>query len=175
MQNAPQSSLIAEVFQSTPDQKAGRCRPTHGDQDMTMLFQSTPDQKAGRCQHHGQADPQPEHGFNPRPTRRPGDALLPTVVIPAGRLFQSTPDQKAGRCAERTVGKIKGSKFQSTPDQKAGRCGSRGIYRPSGSSFNPRPTRRPGDAIVLGLLDIPLIVFQSTPDQKAGRCRDRGQ
>ncbi len=75
MPRALVTASLSFVFQSTPDREAGRCEASASGAVTLRVFQSTPDREAGRCVDL-QAECANSKRFNPRPTVRPGDAIL---------------------------------------------------------------------------------------------------
>ena len=162
-------SILARPEGRAPRRTAGRC---HCD---PVEFQSSPDPKAGRHARDRQRPASLQHGFNPRPTRRPGatprtcDSLLDVAHVS----ILARPEGRAPRMTASTVPATR-------------RC------------FNPRPTRRPGATAMtvmaviaarrVSILARPegraplrrdcnrrrrLKPFQSSPDPKAGRHHGR--
>jgi len=109
------------------------------------LFQSAPDHSAGRCAESAGVIHQ-HSCFNPRPTIRPGDAMLmcateqcKTVSIRARPFGRAMHHGLMLRSAN--------GQFQSAPDHSAGRCHAIRARIRASWRFNPRPTIRPGDAV----------------------------
>ena len=156
------------MFQSAPDPKAGREDDDSLISDLIQMFQSAPDPKAGR--ERGRVDAvlrghvvsirsRPEGrervvrwnrcratptGFNPLPTRRPGERPGPRSA--RGQPEVSIRSRPEGREREPALGGGIGAsyQFQSAPDPKAGREFTGAIVRQ-------------------------CVRFQSAPDPKAGR------
>ncbi len=164
------SRMLARMFQSSPDSKAGCycCRIGGGDRLRrfnphptrrpgatavrcaatieAMLFQSSPDPKAG-CYLADYAREVAWRCFNPHPTRRPGATWR---TMPGrwrgGVSILTRPEGRVLHAVAETF--TSDDVFQSSPDPKAG-C----YYLPSLSfstngRFNPHPTRRPGATTV---------------------------
>ncbi|SDW94928.1 hypothetical protein SAMN05421783_11170 [Thiocapsa roseopersicina] len=161
-----------KAFQSAPDQLAGRCLRWPDAASSSESFQSAPDQLAGRCsglpRRLGLVD-----GFNPRPTNWPGDAghgprwcRACAVSIRARPIGRAMPSFRADPGRSRA--------FQSAPDQLAGRCDEAATVEVGMFSVSIR-ARPIGRAMPLNTPALYLqLEFQSAPDQLAGRCGRRG-
>ena len=180
------------MFQSAPDPKAGRefPGPRRAGIPHEVSIRSRPE---GRERGAGGSAANGGGGFNPLPTRRPGESgLARDDVMPALR-FQSAPDPKAGRelgLRGLLLGLIEVS-IRSRPEGRERVLPSCPYNRPL-SCFNPLPTRRPGESHrrhdrfhrLDGFNPLPTRrpgesprratrwrspTFQSAPDPKAGR------
>ena len=191
----PDEMRRIDPFQSTPDQKAGRCAPTQPNYDadrivsiharpegrampytgsginvLYSMFQSTPDQKAGRCavmfgdtprivvvsihaRPEGRAMPNDHMAgcarvrrFNPRPTRRPGDATAGPMRRWPSWSFNPRPTRRPGDAAIAASRSARAICFNPRPTRRPGDASMKLITFAVKYRFNPRPTRRPGDA-----------------------------
>ncbi len=158
------------------------------------MFQSSPSPGAGRCGPVAACCAILTVGFNPRPARGPGAALIWGGSLMLNR-FQSSPSPGAGRCVVNPwVGCGVVNPFQSSPSPGAGRCSCSCPGTPGEDCFNPRPARGPGAAAdraapqnrlnrvsILaqpGGRALPTAIgistgslsFQSSPSPGAGRC-----
>ena len=160
------SRMLARMFQSSPDSKAGCycCRIGGGDRLRrfnphptrrpgatavrcaatieAMLFQSSPDPKAG-CYLADYAREVAWRCFNPHPTRRPGATRGGGDIHIRRRVSILTRPE--GRVLLSTEFEFLHQwTFQSSPDPKAGCYHRWAPQRRSPGRFNPHPTRRPG-------------------------------
>ena len=114
--------LLDRLFQSSPDLSAGRHSILSSVTMVRLKFQSSPDLSAGRPLADVPGSRPVDHGFNPRPTSRPGAATsawhhqghLERVSIlarPLGRALRCADSTRSWSC----------SMFQSSPGLSAGR------------------------------------------------------
>ena len=214
---APHARGALALSVSTLARPEGRARPSRvievGSYD---VFQPSPDRKAGRDA-RASALARRCTCFNPRPTGRPGVTLNTYLRDNLRYLFQPTPDRKVGRDIWPPVPCSAGASFNPRPSGRPGATSEARsdspvgcvsiLTRPEGRArrrrpavrhpslrgcFNPRPTGRPGATqppelgLLVGLVSTHaraegrarpaaaawvLLVpsFQPTPDRKAGR------
>ncbi|SDW94951.1 hypothetical protein SAMN05421783_11171 [Thiocapsa roseopersicina] len=110
------------------------------------MFQSAPDQLAGRCLPRSARAGLPS-GFNPRPTNWPGDATDRHGLRLLCRGFNPRPTNWPGDAMPRWRWCSGGSRrFNPRPTNWPGDARGLAANPVDGACFNPRPTNWPGDA-----------------------------
>ena len=212
-------SCCAVKFQSAPGPRAGRCAPGGVGRVVRISvsirarpegravrcarqcparssrFQSAPGPRAGRCLMLA-AVWLDRPGFNPRPARGPGGAILAArkaaglsvsirarpegravLMHPDGRVklphvsIRARPEGRAVRYTDEDIERLV-REFQSAPGPRAGRCARPSRSRTSASRFNPRPARGPGGAPVLRrVAEVLVVSIRARPEGRAVRAR----